>query len=279
MDNKKLTGQVALITGGASGIGLGCAEALIEDGATVLLASRRTGQLAEAKQHLETMFDHSKLVHTIKCDATSESDIEDACSAAASLGDFSMVLMSVGMGAAGPIHSTPLSTWEMVINTNLTSAFLTIAHSSPYLVARGGGSIVAVSSIAGHSTHRFMTPYNVSKAGLEMLIKQTADELGCVNIRANAVRPGVVPTAMTQGMLGIEVIKNDFLDQIPLGRLGKPSDIGKLVCFLLGPDSPWITGACINVDGGNHLRRGPNIEPAMELLFGDNRYPSKPPNE
>ncbi|MFM7872411.1 MAG: SDR family oxidoreductase, partial [Actinomycetota bacterium] len=146
----------------------------------------------------------------------------------------------------------------------------------PHLAVNGGGSIVAISSIAGPVTHRFMTPYDVSKAGLEMLVRQTADELGCRNIRANAVRPGLVPTDATEGLMSMEAIVEDYLQQMPLGRVGTTEDVGRLVRFLLGPESSWITGTCISIDGGHHLRRGPNIEPAMEMVLGDARYPSGP---
>jgi NAD(P)-dependent dehydrogenase (short-subunit alcohol dehydrogenase family) len=187
-----------------------------------------------------------------------------------------MVVANAGYGGGGPIHLTSLDDWNGILGTNLTGAFLTIKHSVSHLAAHGGGSIVAISSIAGPVTHRFMTPYDVSKAGLEMLIRQTADELGCRNIRANAVRPGLVPTDATEGIMTLDVILNDYLEQMPLGRVGSTEDIGKLVRFLLGNESSWITGTCISADGGHHLRRGPNIEPAMEMVLGDARYPAGP---
>lgn len=265
--------QIALITGGASGLGLGCAQSLIKSGVGVVLASRNESKLKETVSSLKSWSEKSVPINYVVCDVTKEEEVENACRYTSTAGVFNKVVLSSGIGAAGPIHLTSLDSWKLTMATNLTGAFLTIKHSVPYLVTNGGGSIVAVSSISGHVTHRFMTPYNVSKAGLEMLIRQTADELGPVGIRANAVRPGVVPTDMTNNMLNVEVIRDDFLNQIPLNRIGTPNDVGSVVNFLLSDDSSWITGACINVDGGIHLRRGPNIEPIMELLFGPNRYP------
>jgi len=267
-----LAGNVALVTGGGSGIGLGCARELIRDGATVMLAARNVDRLQSAATELRDLGE----VHTVACDVTNEDSVQAGCAAAQKVGPLTMVVANAGFGTGGPIHLTNLDDWNAIMATNLTGAFLTIKHAVPHLAANGGGSIVAISSIAGPVTHRFMTPYDVSKAGLEMLIRQTADELGCRNIRANAVRPGLVPTDATAGLMSMEAIVEDYLQQMPLGRVGTTEDVGRLVRFLLGPESSWITGTCISIDGGHHLRRGPNIEPAMEMVLGDARYPSGP---
>jgi NAD(P)-dependent dehydrogenase (short-subunit alcohol dehydrogenase family) len=87
----------------------------------------------------------------------------------------------------------------------------------------------------------------------------------------------LVPTDATAGLMMLESIVNDYLDQMPLRRVGTTEDVGRLVRFLLGPESSWITGTCISIDGGHHLRRGPDIEPAMEMVLGDQRYPAGPP--
>ncbi|MFM8383241.1 MAG: SDR family NAD(P)-dependent oxidoreductase [Actinomycetota bacterium] len=267
-----LAGNAALVTGGGSGIGLGCARELVRDGATVVLAARNVERLQSAAVELSGLGE----VHTVACDVTNEDSVQTACAAAQKVGPLTMVVANAGFGTGGPIHLTNLDDWNAIMATNLTGAFLTIKHAVPHLAANGGGSIVAISSIAGPVTHRFMTPYDVSKAGLEMLVRQTADELGCRNIRANAVRPGLVPTDATEGLMSMEAIVEDYLQQMPLGRVGTTEDVGRLVRFLLGPESSWITGTCISIDGGNHLRSGPNIEPAMEMVLGDARYPSGP---
>jgi NAD(P)-dependent dehydrogenase (short-subunit alcohol dehydrogenase family) len=136
--------------------------------------------------------------------------------------------------------------------------------------------MVAVSSIAGPLTHRYMTPYCVSKAGLEMLVRNAADELGPVGVRVNAVRPGLVPTDLTAGLTTVEDAVTDYLDQMPLRRLGTETDVAALVAFLCSQESSWITGQCIGVDGGHTLRRGPNLEPLMAMLFGEQLRPPRP---
>jgi len=270
-----LAGQLAFVTGGGSGIGLACARALLADGADVVLAARNRDRLASAAEELGSEFPASDVV-AVACDVTEESSVESAVTTAGEHGALRIVIANAGTGAAGPFHSTSLEDWNSVLATNLTGAFLTMKHCVAPLAANGGGSIVAVSSIAAVATHRYMTPYNVSKAGLEMLVRQVADELGSSGIRANAVRPSLVPTDISAGLMAVPEIVDDYLDQMPLGRTGTTDDIAGIVRFLAGPESSWITGACISVDGGHHLRRGPNLDGVMRQLFGDAVAPPGP---
>jgi len=270
-----LTGHTALVTGGGSGIGLACARALLADGAGVVLAARDTDRLRASADGLREEFPDAA-VATVACDVTDEVSVEAACTEAAGVGPLRIVVANAGTGSAGPFHLTTLDDWNRVLATNLTGAFLTMKHAVPHLAANGGGSIVAISSIAGVATHRYMTPYNVSKAGLEMLVRQVADELGSSGVRANAVRPSLVPTDISAGLTASPDIVDDYLDQMPLRRLGTTDDIASLVRFLAGPESSWITGTCISADGGHHLRRGPNLHGVMDLLFGDQIAPPGP---
>ena len=244
-----LAGQVALVTGGGSGIGLACAHRLAVDGATVVIAGRDNDRLEAARSDLVDALPGAGVI-TVGCDVANESEVASMCAIAADAGRFTMTVVNAGYGSAAPFHRTSLDEWNGVLGTNLTGAFLTMREAVPHLVAAQGGSIVAVSSIAGISTHRYMTPYCVSKAGLEMLVKQVADELGPVGIRANAVRPGLVPTEATEAMMSIPAVVDDYLAQMPLGRAGTTDDIAELVRFLAGPESSWITGACVSADGG-----------------------------
>jgi NAD(P)-dependent dehydrogenase (short-subunit alcohol dehydrogenase family) len=276
-DAAPLAGQVALVTGGGSGIGLACARALAADGAAVVLAARNVERLAASADGLRAEFPDVDIA-AVGCDVTDETSVEAACAEAALVGPLRIVVANAGTGSAGPFHLTTLDDWNAVLATNLTGAFLTMKHAVAHLAANGGGSIVAMSSIAAVSTHRYMTPYNVSKAGLEMLVRQVADELGSSGIRANAVRPSLVPTDISAGLTGVPDIVDDYLEQMPLHRLGTTDDIASLVRFLAGPESSWITGMCISADGGHHLRRGPNLHGVMEMVFGDRLAPSGPPS-
>ena len=131
------------------------------------------------------------------------------------------------------------------------------------MVASGGGSIIAMSSIAGHSTHRLMSAYCVGKAGIEMLVKVAADELGEHGIRVNAVQPGLVDTDLVGFITAGGKLLDDYLEQMPVARVGTVDDIAAVVAFLAGPESTWITGQMIGIDGGHQLRRGPSYD----LLF------------
>lgn len=270
-----LDGQSALVTGGGSGIGLACARHLARDGAAVVLAGRSEERLAAGAATLAADVPGAE-VHTVRCDVTDEAQVAEACAVADGVGRFTMCVANAGFGSAAPFHLTTLDEWNAVVGTNLTGAFLTMKHAVTHLVANGGGSIVAVSSIAAPLTHRFMTPYCVSKAGLEMLVKQVADELGASGVRANAVRPGLVPTDATVALMSTDVVHDDYLAQMPLARTGTDDDVPALVRFLLGPESSWITGQCIGVDGGHSLRRGPDLTPVMQMVLGDAIRPAGP---
>ena len=155
------------------------------------------------------------------------------------------------------------------MDTNLTGAFLTLKLAGRHLVANGGGAMCAVSSIAGSKTHRFMTAYNTSKAGLEMLVRNAADELGALGVRVNAVAPGLVETAISGTLRGDDAVAEDYRINMPLGRQGTVEDTGAAIRFLCGPESSWITGVVLPVDGGHHLRRGPNIDPLLAPFIPD----------
>lgn len=262
-------GQSALVTGGGSGIGLESARHLAADGAAVLLAGRTEAKLTAAVDALRA---EGFTADYAVCDVANEDHVRAAVDKANGLGRLSVAVASAGVGHGGPFHHTTLEQWNDVMNTNLTGAFLTFKHAA-VAIGRAGGSLVAISSIAGPLTHRHMTPYCVSKAGLEMLVKNVADELGEIGLRANAVRPSLVPTDITSGLMAMPELVNDYLEQIPVGRLGTEGDVAQLVRFLAGPESSWITGQCIAVDGGHTLRRGPNLHPLMSTLFGDDVAP------
>jgi NAD(P)-dependent dehydrogenase (short-subunit alcohol dehydrogenase family) len=257
-----LAGQVALITGGGSGLGLAVARRLHADGAAVVITGRREEVLDAAAASIGAR------AVAVAGDVTEEAHVRAAVERAESLGRMTIAVANAGFGSAAPLFQTSLEQWRSVLDTNLTGAFLTIKHAGAAIVAAGGGSIVAVSSIAGTATHRYMTPYCVSKAGLEMLVRNAADELGGAGLRVNAVRPGLVPTDATAGLLSVAAIVDDYLAQMPLGRTGTDEEVAELIAFLAGPGSAWITGQCISIDGGHHLRRGPDIGAVIEPMFG-----------
>ena len=254
-----LEGRHVLVTGGGSGIGLACAAQLRTDGATVTLMGRSSEKLERAQETL--LESPGPEVRVSAGDVAAEADVEAAVAVACREGGrLDGCVAAAGTGTFGPTLDLTLDQWNGVIATNLSGAMLTLKHAGRAMVRTGGGSFVGISSIAGHLTHRWMTAYCVSKAGLEMLVRNAADELGGAGVRANIVRPGLVPTDLAAGLTANEQTVNDYLAQMPVHRLGTVEDIAGLVRYLIGPESAWVTGQCIGADGGHHLRRGPDLD-------------------
>lgn len=270
-DGGPLAGQAALVTGGGTGIGLACAGALVRDGASVLLAGRTEATLREAAAGLRAGAPAGSAIGHLVCDVARESDVAAAVAAAEALegGGLRIAIANAGRGGLGPIVTTSIDEWNGIVATNLTGTFLTFKHAGAAIARNGGGAMVAVSSIAGAATHRFMGPYCVTKAGIDMLVRNTADELGVAGVRVNSVRPGLVETDLVSFLLADDQIHTDYLDQMPLRRVGTVDDVASVVRFLCGPESAWVTGVNLSADGGHHLRRGPDFEPTTRALFGD----------
>jgi 7-alpha-hydroxysteroid dehydrogenase len=264
-----LQGKAALVTGGGSGIGLACARFLLRDGASVTIVGRTAEKLELAAKALSGDAPAGTTVQWGVCDVTSEEAVAGAVElASVPTGGLDMAVANAGAGAGGSIFATTVDMWRYTIDVNLTGTFLTAKHAGQAMARSGGGSIVAISSIAAPLTHRFMSSYCASKAGLEMLVRCAADELGPLGIRANAVRPGLVPTDMAMPLTDDQAIVDDYLDQMPIRRLGTVEDIAAGVRYLAGPESSWVTGQCFAIDGGHTLRRGPRVEPLIERFFG-----------
>jgi NAD(P)-dependent dehydrogenase (short-subunit alcohol dehydrogenase family) len=270
-DPRPLAGQGAVITGGGSGIGFECARRLVADGASVTLVGRGQDRLRAAGDELAGAAPSGVNVTWAVADVGDEAAVRAAVATAvdAAPDGLHLCVAAAGGGGLGPLLTTSVEEWNQILTTNLTGTFLTFKHAGAAIARAGGGAMVAISSIAGAATHRFMGPYSVSKAAIDMLVRNLADELGVAGVRVNSVRPGLVETELVAMILADEGIVGDYLDQMPVRRLGQPDDVASLVRFLLGPESAWITGTTISVDGGHHLRRGPNFEPAAVALFGD----------
>jgi NAD(P)-dependent dehydrogenase (short-subunit alcohol dehydrogenase family) len=251
-----LEGKVALVTAGATGIGLGCARAIVEGGGRVMICARREDTLKEAVRGLGENADW------VTCDVTDDASVDGAVAATLDrFGGFDAAVNSAGTGTAGSILKTETAEFERVLDTNLTGAFRCLRAEARAMAERGGGSIVNVSSIAGALTHPWMGPYCVSKAGLDMLTRCAADELGEHGIRVNSVLPGVVRTPMAAALSEIPLARDEYLRLMPISRIGEPADIGRFVAFLLSDDASWITGQLVAVDGGHTLRKGPDLVP------------------
>ncbi len=252
-----LVGHNALVTGGGSGIGLASAKAFARDGAAVTLMGRTRKRLESAASELQAL---GAKVSIVEGDVGIEADVIRAVEVAQGHGPLTIAVANAGTGNLAPIIATDAAQWEMVIKTNLTGTFHTFKHAGAAIVRAGGGALCAISSIAGARTHRFMGPYCVSKAGIDMLVRNTADELGASNVRVNSILPGLVDTEIAAGLFATDAVHADYLTCMPIRRTGTVADIAAAVRFLCGPEASWITGVNLSVDGGHHLRRGPNLD-------------------
>ncbi len=240
------------------------------------LCGRTVDKLETAKRELEDGGVDASKVSIAAADVGDEDALASAIAGANERSPLTTIIANAGVGSAGPFLGTELAQWQHVLDTNLTGAFLTFKHGGRALVANGGGSMCAVSSIAGSHTHRFMTAYTASKAGLNMVVRNAADELGALGIRVNGVAPGLVETDISQSLQDDETVDADYLINMPISRHGTTDDIGAAVRFLCSPEASWITGVILPVDGGHHLRRGPNIDPLLAPFVPDLPPPSAP---
>jgi NAD(P)-dependent dehydrogenase (short-subunit alcohol dehydrogenase family) len=203
------------------------------------------------------------------CDIQDEEQVSHAAAVAAEpLGGLHIAVVNAGSGfTAGPIVLGDVAGWRTQMEVNVIGSFLTIKHTAPLIARSGGGSIVAISSIAGSHTHRQIAAYSVSKAAIDMLVRNAADELGEFGVRVNAIRPGLVPTDASDPLDSDPTTREDYIAQMPLARTGTVDEIAAAVRFLAGDDAAWITGQVFGVDGGHSLRRGPNLDPLIGSMF------------
>ncbi len=279
-----IVGLSALVTGGGSGIGLGAATRLVQDGAHVTICGRTEDRLRSAAVLLEESARASAAAGGpagtagyVIADVTIEEQVAGAVAAAsAERGRLDILFANAG-GAMhmGPIRDADLAQVRATVDLNLIGTFLCIKHGAPLMatgVGRGvdggeaaGGSIIGMSSGAGSFPHRYLWAYGSAKAGIDMLCRYAAEELGGTGVRVNTVQPGIVDDELMAPITAGGPLLDDYLAEMPISRLGTVEDIAAAVRFLAGPESSWISGENLAVDGGHHLRRGANYG----LLFGE----------
>ena len=261
-----IAGCSALVTGGGSGIGLGTATLLAADGAHVMICGRTEDKLISGVDQIKATAADGVEVAYVVADVTVEEQITAAAAAAAApTGQLDICFANAGgaMTIPASIIDSDLDSVRATFDVNMVGTFLTIKAAAALMVTTGGGSIIGMSSGAGHFPHRHLWAYGASKAGVEMMVKYAAEELADRGVRVNAVQPGIIDDELMEFITAGGKLLDDYMDQTPISRLGQVGDVASAVRFLAGPESSWITGECLAVDGGHQLRRGANYE----LLF------------
>ncbi len=242
-----MAGHVYLITGGAGGIGSSLAQILVERGDKVVLFGRRV----EPLEALALDLGGAASAFAVAGDATRAADLDQAVAAAVEqFGRLDGLAHCVGSIVLKPLHLTTPEEFATVLETNLTTAFLAARSVVNHVRMHGGGSIVLVSSVAatqGLNSHEAIAS---AKAGIEGLVRSAAISYARQNVRFNAVAPGLTQTPLAAPLLRSESARA-FSESIhPLGRLGRPEDIARVIAFLLGEETSWVTGQVWGVDGG-----------------------------
>jgi NAD(P)-dependent dehydrogenase (short-subunit alcohol dehydrogenase family) len=265
-----LEGLAVLVTGGGTGIGRACAERLAADGCAVTICGRTEAKLAEAAERIAQKAAHGGSVRWLAADVTDEAQVQAAVARALEPtgGLDGCVANAGGGGAIAPYHVQDTREFLRVLHLNALGTMLCIKHTVPHMVAAGGGSFVGMSSIAGHLTHPYFGAYCAGKAAIEAMMRNAADEFGASGVRFNAVAPGFISTEIMALIPRDSATYQSYVENTPLGGVGEPEDVADLARFLIGPESRWVTGTCIDVDGGHHLRRGPNFGPFIEPALG-----------
>ncbi|MBT95669.1 MAG: short-chain dehydrogenase [Acidimicrobiaceae bacterium] len=250
-----------LVTGGGTGIGKACATEMFSRGARVTICGRTEEKLKQSAEEIASSHQSEGDIQYVICDVTDEDQVYETIHNANEFGKGldGVVANAGGGGAIVPYHMQTAEEFSRVLNLNILGTMLCIKHSVPLLRESTRASFVGMSSIASHITHLWFGAYPAAKAGIEAIIRNAADEYGPANIRFNAVRPGFIETEIMEGIPRDSDIYKSYIDNTPLGDVGSPQDVASLVRFLLTSESRWITGQCINVDGGHSLRRGPQF--------------------
>jgi NAD(P)-dependent dehydrogenase (short-subunit alcohol dehydrogenase family) len=259
----------ALVTGGGTGIGLACAAKFVEHGATVGLLGRTESKLEQGKQAILEQLPNGS-VTTFVGDTADEVFVAQALKQMNAKAPLKKVLANAGIGGLAPIAAQDADQYDDIMRINAKGTMLVFKHAARHLAENNGGAMCAISSIAGLRTHPHMAAYCMSKAAIDMLVRNCADELGASGIRVNSVCPGLVETEIASGLLGSEAVYNDYLGKMPVSRHGVVADIAEAVAFICSDRASWITGVSLPVDGGHHLRQGPDVSPFAQMLFGEN---------
>ncbi|WP_342433392.1 SDR family NAD(P)-dependent oxidoreductase [Neobacillus sp. FSL H8-0543] len=245
----RLSGKVAIITGGAGGIGKVTAERFLKEGANVVIVDLFEESLAKTKEELSSFGD----VLTVQADVSNESDVENYVNKAIEhFGKIDVFFNNAGIeGKVAPIMEQKVEDFDKVLSVNVRGVFLGLKYVLAIMTKQGYGSVINTSSVAGLDGSPGVSPYIASKHAVVGLTKAAAIEVASTGVRVNSIHPSPVNTRMMRSLEeGLGTEQEVIAKRIPLGRYGESSDIANLVVFLASDESSFITGAQYRVDGG-----------------------------
>ncbi|MHC4223538.1 MAG: 3-oxoacyl-[acyl-carrier-protein] reductase [Planctomycetota bacterium] len=246
MSEKSLEGQVAIVTGSARGIGRSIAMALAERGADVVISDIDEEQTKKTSEEINALGRRSL---GIACDVSQRDQVFGLVEkAVAELGQLDIFVNNAGITRDTLMLRMTEDQWQSVIDINLKGTFFGCQAASKVMMMARKGSIVNIASVVALGGNAGQANYTASKAGVLALTRTIAIELGSRKVRVNAVAPGFIETDMTKNLP--DKVREELTKQIPLKRTGTPEDVSKAVCYLCSPESDYITGQCIVVDGG-----------------------------
>lgn len=249
----RLDGKVAIVTGGARGLGLGIARRFADEGAHVVIADIAEDSAAEAASSIDA--DH------LVCDVTERASVQALVdTVVAKHGHLDIMVANAGIAGGAPFLELTDELWDSVIAVNLRGVFLCNQIAGRYFAGHGAGAIVNTASILSARANPTTAAYSASKAGVVSLTHSAAAALGPFGVRVNAIGPGYIETQMTEGIRADPTMAQSVRDATALGRFGTPTDIGDAAVFLASDEAAYITGHVLYVDGGWLLHRNPRGE-------------------
>ncbi|PKQ28357.1 MAG: short-chain dehydrogenase [Candidatus Anoxymicrobium japonicum] len=248
-----LSGKVAIVTGGSRGIGEAIAMALSEFGAKIALSSRKIDGLNAVKDKIEAAGGEAVCIPANMGNIDSLRTIVDG-----TLDAFGTVDILVNNAATNPIfgplmESASTRAWDKIMDVNLKGVFFLTKAVAAIMIEKGGGSIINLSTEAAYRPMPGLGIYSISKAGLDMVTKAFAQELGSKGVRVNGIAPGLVRTKFSRALWSNDALKQAIEGNIPLGRMAQPPEMAGLAVFLASDAASYVTGQTILADGGSTL--------------------------
>lgn len=269
LDDRAFEEKTAIVVGGGTGIGFACAEEIVRSGGRVTIAGRRTDVLERAADGL------GQRATWVACDVTDSDSVKTAVTTAVERhGPLHLAVNAAFGSILGSVLGTPSDLFAWSIDSTLTGTFRALQAEGSAIRDAGGGSIVNISSVAA-LRGRWEVAYSAAKAAVDVVTRVAADEWGRHGIRVNSVLPGLIRTDTASALTDDAALVAAFERQTPLGRLGEPAEVARIIAVLLSDVSAFVTGQSICVDGGLSLRGIPEPEHGNRLatllpdLFSD----------